>query len=146
MLCILPPQPRHVFMANLSFAAKSPLSEITDRGRCYAVPPLVCRFLTKTASRSASTLLRDNGRTRHTPTAQKCFSEGGSGMYSHAPPAFSHRTKALFAAGMRATSSLQHCNDITLAVSIADFSAFVNQYAPNRSESFPSFTSKSAAW
>ena len=34
-------RPRHVFMANLSFAAKSPLSEITDRGRCYAVPPLV---------------------------------------------------------------------------------------------------------
>ena len=53
-----------------------------SRGRTIAVPPLVCRFLAEAALRSADTPLRDNGRTRHTPTARKRVSEGSSGMYS----------------------------------------------------------------
>ena len=64
-----------------SFPSKTP-SALASRGRTIAVPPLVCRFLAEAALRSADTPLRDNGRTRHTPTARKRVSEGSSGMYS----------------------------------------------------------------
>ena len=76
------PQAEQVFWRiKRSFPSKTP-SALASRGRTIAVPPLVCRFLAEAALRSADTPLRDNGRTRHTPTARKRVSEGSSGMYS----------------------------------------------------------------
>ena len=72
-----------------------------SRGRIAAVPPLVRRFLAETALRSVDTLLRDNGRTRHTPTAQKlCCSEGSSGMYSPDAACFLAPAKSSLKAGL----------------------------------------------
>ena len=76
------PQAEQVFWRiKRSCPSKTP-SALASRGRTIAVPPLVCRFLAEAALRSADTPLRDNGRTRHTPTARNRVSEGSSGMYS----------------------------------------------------------------
>lgn len=77
-----------------------------------AVPPLVCRFLAEAALRSADTPLRDNGRTRHTPTARKRVSEGSSGMYSPDAVYFLAPTESSLETGYQGTSSLRHCDHI----------------------------------
>ena len=70
-------------------------------GELAAVPPLVRRFLAETALWSADTPLRDNGRTRHTPTAQKLrCSEGSSGMYSPDAAYFLAPTESSLKAGL----------------------------------------------
>ena len=58
----------------------------SDRGRKNAVPPLVRRFLAKTASCRANTRRRDNGRTRHGPTGGLPCSGGCSRVYFPACP------------------------------------------------------------
>lgn len=67
------------FHDDASFAAKSPLSENPGQRALLRGTTSGRRFLTKTASRSANTLLRDNGRTRHTPTAQPAFRRAAPG-------------------------------------------------------------------
>ena len=59
-----------------------------DRGRnAFAVPPLVRRFLTETASWSANTLPRGNGRTRDTPTEPSSDRwDASSAVYSAGVP------------------------------------------------------------
>ena len=70
---------------KIPLSCKKP-SVRSDRGRKNAVPPLVLRFLTKTASCRANTRRRDNGRTRHGPTGGLPCSGGCSRVYFPACP------------------------------------------------------------
>lgn len=64
----------------------------SDRGRKDAVPPLVRRFLAKTASCRANTRRRDNGRTRHSPTGGLPVQAAAPGCISQPVPSPSHQT------------------------------------------------------
>lgn len=70
---------------KIPLSCKKP-SVRSDRGRKNAVPPLVRRFLAKTASCRANTRRRDNGRTRHGPTGGLPCSGGCSRVYFPACP------------------------------------------------------------
>ena len=56
---------------------------IGDVNGKFAVPPLVRRFLAKTASRSADTLPRNNGRSRGAPTGKLSFGRRLRGVFRH---------------------------------------------------------------
>ena len=63
--------------------AKNALCPFGQRANKFAVPPLVRRFLAKTASRSADTLPRDNGRSRGAPTGKLSFGRRLRGVFRH---------------------------------------------------------------
>ena len=85
------------FLAHKTLLSVKTPSALASRGRIAAVPPLVRRFLAETALWSADTPLRDNGRTRHTPTAQyPAFQRAAPGCIRLTPSAFLHRPKALW--------------------------------------------------
>ena len=114
------PQAEQVFWRiKRSFPSKTP-SALASRGRTIAVPPLVCRFLAEAALRSADTPLRDNGRTRHTPTAQNAFQRAAPGCIRLTPSAFLHRPKALCRRGIRVLLPF-----VTVTVLQMQYSGFV---------------------
>ena len=77
--------------------AKNALCPFGQRANKFAVPPLVRRFLAKTASRSADTLPRDNGRSRGAPTGRIFVRAPAPRCISARFLSFLHRPKALCA-------------------------------------------------
>lgn len=78
-----------------------PPSRPGQRANRFAVPPLVHRPLTETASRRAITRQRGNGRSRSTPTGPKAVGVPAPRCIRRRPLSPFHRPGALYAASWR---------------------------------------------